>query len=119
MEAAGDFAISKITNLANTIYSTGEVPENMKESEFLVFPKKNGAVECANHRTISIISQVAKLVLKILDERLMRKVEGVDKAQFGFRKGLRTRNANFMLRTVMERALENKRIYIYIYICAF
>ena len=110
VEAAGDFAISKITNLANTIYSTGEVPENMKESEFLVIPKKNGAVECGKHRTISIMSQVAKIVLKVLDERLKRKVEeGVDKVQFGFRKGLGTRNATFMLRTVMERAIEKQK----------
>ena len=110
IEAAGEFVINKITNLANTIYSTGQVPENMKESEFLVIPKKNGAVECGKHRTISIMSQVAKIILKVLDERLKSKVdEGVDKAQFGFRKGLGTRNATFMLRTVMERAIEKQK----------
>ena len=46
-------------------------------------------------------------MLKVLDEGLKRKVEeAVDKAQFGFRKGIGTRNALFMLRTVMERAME-------------
>ena len=41
------------------------------------------------NRTTSIMSQVAKIVLKVLDERLKRKVkEGVDKIQFRFRKGL-------------------------------
>ena len=101
VEAAGDFALSNITNLANTIYSTGEVPENMKVSEFLVIPKKNGAVECAKHRTNSIMSQVGKIVLKVLNKRLKKRVkEEVDKAQFGFREGLGTRNETFMLRTV-------------------
>ena len=65
VEAAGEFGIRKITDLANTIYSTGQVPDKMKESEFLVIPKKNGAVECSKHRTISIMSQVAKIVLKV------------------------------------------------------
>ena len=46
----------------------------MRESEFIVIPKKEGAVECSKHRTISIMSQVAKIVLKVIDERLKRKV---------------------------------------------
>ena len=110
VEAAGDFAIGAITDLANTIYRTGQVPESMRESEFLVIPKKSGAVECSKHRTISIMSQVAKIVLKVLDERLKVKVEEtVDKAQFGFRKGRGTRNATFMLRTIIERAVEKQK----------
>ena len=110
VEAAGEFGIRKITDLANTIYSTGQVPDKMKESEFLVIPKKNGAVECSKHRTISIMSQVAKIVLKVLDVRLKSKVEEtVDKAQFGFRKGSGTRNATFMLRTVLERSIEKQK----------
>ena len=97
VEAAGNFATHKITNLANTIYRTGEVQQYMMESELLLIPKKNGVVECGKHRTNSIMSQVARIVLKALDERLKIKVEdGVYKAQFGFRKSLGTRNATFM-----------------------
>ena len=36
----------------------------------------------------------------------------VDDAQFRLKKGLGTRNATFMLRTVVERAVEGKGIYI-------
>ena len=74
VEAAGEFGISKITDLANLIYTTGQVPGSMKESEFLVIPKKSGAIECEKHRTISIMSQVAKIVLKVLGARLKSKV---------------------------------------------
>ena len=81
----------------------------MEESEFIVIPKKEGAVECDNHRTISIMNQVAKIVLKVINERLKRKVEEtVDKAQFGFRKGKGTRNAIFVLKTIMERRIEKQ-----------
>ena len=33
----------------------------------------------------------------------------MDNVQFGFRKGLGTRNATFMLRTIIERAIEKQR----------
>ena len=51
VEAAGEFAINKITSLTKSGYNTGQVPENMKESEFIVIPMKNGAVECNKHVT--------------------------------------------------------------------
>ena len=38
VEALGDFAITKINELANKIYSTGTIPDCMKESEFIVTP---------------------------------------------------------------------------------
>ena len=110
VEALGDFAITKITNIANKIYHTGVVPERMKESEFIVIPKKAGATECSKHRTISIMSQVAKIILKVIDERLKRKVvDYVDEEQYGFRKGKGTRNATFVLRTIMERSIEKQK----------
>ena len=87
VEAAGEFGIKKITDLAIRIYSTGQVPEAMKEFEFIVIPKKDRAVECSKHKTVSIMSQIGKIILKVLNERLERKVnETVDNVQFGFRK---------------------------------
>ena len=103
VEAAGEFGIVKITDLANSMYSTGQVPDNMKFSEFLTIPKKKGALEHSTHRTINVILQMAKVVLKVLDVSSKRKVEEtVDKVQFGFLKGLGTRKATFILRTIME-----------------
>ena len=49
MEEAGNSATAKLTDLANKIYSTSNIPERMKESEFIVIPKKEGATECGNH----------------------------------------------------------------------
>ena len=63
----------------------------MEESEFIAIPKKEGRVECGKHRTISIMSKVAKIVLRVINEMLkkIRKQWTV----FGFRKGKGTRNA--------------------------
>ena len=110
VEAAGEFAIEKITELANKVYRTGIIPKRMEESEFIVLPIKEGATECSTYRAISIMSQVAKVILKVMDDRLNKTVEEhVDKAQFGFRKGKRTGNAIFVLRAIIERAIEKQK----------
>ena len=76
----------------------------------MVIPNKSRAVECSKRRTIRIMSHMAKIVLKNLYEKLKGKVEEtVDKAQFGFRKGMETRNATFTLRTIMKRAVEKRK----------
>ena len=75
VEALGDIVIAKITELANRIYSTGTLPDRMKESEFLVIRKKVGARHCGKHRTNSNTNLVAKIVLKVIGESLNAKVE--------------------------------------------
>ena len=52
--------------IANKIYQTGIITDKLKESEFTVIPKKIGAVGCSKHWTISIMSQISKIVLKVL-----------------------------------------------------
>ena len=55
------------------------------------------------------------IILKVIDESLKRQViEYVDKEQNGFRKGKGTRNATFVLRTIMERAIGNQKV---LYFC--
>ena len=74
-ELAGEFGIDKNTELANRIYRIGQVLETMRESEFIVISKKKGAVEFSTHRTISIMNQIGTTILKVLFDRLKRKVE--------------------------------------------
>ena len=58
--------------MAIQIYSTGYIPEEMRESEFIVIPKKVGAMDCNRHRTISIMSKLSRIILKIVNERLKK-----------------------------------------------
>ena len=61
------------------------------------------------------MSHVAKIVLKVIGQRLKGKVEEyVDEEQYGFRKGRGTRNAILVLRSIMERAIEKQKD---IYMC--
>ena len=79
----------------------------MKENIFIAIPKKTGTVECQKHRTICLISQIGKVILRVIGKRMKRKIqENVDEKQYGFRKGKGTRNAIFVLRMIIERSIE-------------
>lgn len=68
-------------------------------------PKKANARECGDFRTISLIPHASKILLKVLQRRLEGKLQ-VGKSQFGFRKGIGTRDAIGCMRMMIERNLE-------------
>ena len=52
LEAMGDFAIEKLTVIANQIYETGIITKQMRKSVFLTIPKIDGTLDCKKQRTI-------------------------------------------------------------------
>ena len=76
----------------------------MKESIFIPIPKKPKASRCQEYRTISIMSQVTKLLLKSVMDRMKGKIEAeLDDAQSGFRQGKGTREGLMNLRLICEK----------------
>ena len=64
-------------------------------------------MDCSKHRTISIMSQISRFVFKVFGAKLKSKVIAhVDEKLCDFRKGKGTRDAIFLLRKIMERAIE-------------
>lgn len=54
---------------------------------------------CSKHRNINIISQVVKIMLRIMLERIRRKIKHeIAEEQYGVVAGEATRNAIFVLR---------------------
>src|SRR6476619_3122046 len=76
--------------------------------------KKMNAVECSDHRTISLISHASKILLKIPTKRIEAKARDfIGRNQFGFRKGCGTRDAIRVMRMICERRLEfGNNVYI-------
>ena len=68
--AAGGRGVTEITNLANMMYSEGRFPEQMYKSIFITIPKVRECAKCEKHRTISLMSNVTKLVLRVIMSRL-------------------------------------------------
>ena len=114
IKALGDFGVEKITDIANRIYDTGEVTNQMCKSTFIAIPKVQGTLECNKHRTISIMSQITKIILRVVLERIRNKIRPqISEEQFGFVRGKGTRDAIFVLRMVAEITIEvNKDIFL-------
>ena len=67
---AGGRGVTEITNLANMMYSEGRFTEQMYKSIFITIPKVKGTTKCEKHRTISLMSHVTKLVLRVIVNRI-------------------------------------------------
>ena len=88
-----DDAVKVLHSLCQQIWKTQQWPQNWKRSVFIPIPKKGNAKECSNYRTIALISQTSKVMLKILQARLQQYVNWeLPDVQAGFRKGRGTRD---------------------------
>ena len=61
-----EYGVSKVKDIINEIYDTGEIPEDFYRLIFITLPKKIGAVQCELHRTIILMSHITKLILRII-----------------------------------------------------
>ena len=103
----GENGQETLYKLFNQIYDTGIIPEDWLKSTFITIPKNNNAKTCSEHRTISLMSQTLKVFLKILHNRIYNKSRSyISKHQFGFRKGIGTREALFCPSNLAERCIE-------------
>ncbi|GFS12153.1 endonuclease-reverse transcriptase [Elysia marginata] len=115
IEALDDYGIEKTTNLLNEIYDTGQIPTDLTKSIFIALPKKKpGATECELHRTISLMSHITKILLRIVMLRVRNKIKPqIAEEQCGFIEGKGTANAIYNPRVLIERALEvQKDVYL-------
>ena len=77
----------------------------MIESVFITLPNKPGTTDFKAHRTISLVSHVTKIILRII---LNRKKSFI-REQFGYKPGKGTRNATLCLRAIIEKCIEKQR----------
>ena len=86
-------------NLENSAVATG-----LEKVSFHSNPKER---QCSNYRTIALISQASKVMLKILQARLQQYVNNeLPDVQAGFRKGRGTRDQIANIRWIIEKARE-------------
>ena len=88
-----DDAVKVLHSICQQIWKIQQWPQDWKRSLFIPLPKKGNAKECSNYRTIALISQASKVMLKILQARLQQYVNReLPDVQAGFRKGRGTRD---------------------------
>ena len=76
---------------------------------------KGNAKECANYRTVALISQASKVMLKILQARLQQYVHcELPDVQAGFRKGRGTRDQIANICWIIEKAREFQKKHLFL-----
>ena len=95
-------------NLENSAVATG-----LEKVSFHSNQKKGNAKEFSNYCTISLISHICKVMLKILQARLQQYVNHeLPDVQAGFRKGRETRDQIANILWIIKKAREfQKTIY--------
>ena len=108
LQNLGDKAMREMKDICKEIYSTGIWPEDFLKTVMIPIKKKPLAVDCSDHRTISLIAHASKIMLRILTKSIEAKTKDfIGDSQFGFKKGCGTREAIGMLRIITERSLEH------------
>ena len=68
-----DDAVKVLHSIYQKVWKTQQWPQDWKRSAFIPIPKKGNAKECSNYHTVELISQVSKIMLKILQARLQQR----------------------------------------------
>ena len=109
-KALGSFGVDKLTQLFNSIYNSGQFPEDLVKSIFIPLPKKPMANECGDHRLISLMPHATKIFLRVILNRVKQRIDvEVDEVQFGFRPGRGTREGIFSFNIMAQKHLEVKK----------
>ena len=100
-------------SICQQIWKTQHWPQDWKRSVFIPISKKGNVKECSNYRTIALISQSSKVMLKILQASLQQYVNReIPDVQASFRKGRGTREQIANICWIIEKAREfQKNIY--------
>ena len=64
-----------MTEICNDINHTCFMPKNMRQSIVVPIPKRPNAHNCSDVRTISLMSHMKKVVLRIIQRRKTAKIE--------------------------------------------
>ena len=75
IQCLGEDGKQVIVDLVQKIYNDEELPPDFVNNIFILLPKSSKAVRCEDHRTISLISHTAKIVLNLIKNRIAPIIE--------------------------------------------
>ena len=111
-----DDAMKVLHAIYQQIWKTQQWPEDWKRSVFIPIPKKVNVKECSNYHTSVLISHPSKVMLKILQARLLKFSSlnwVLPNVQVGFQRGRGTRDQIANMCWIIEIAREfQKNIYL-------
>ena len=92
LKALDDTTINILVKICQEVYKSGVMPNDLTHAIFIKIPKKKNTLECSEHRTISLISRVTKVILKVILKRNEKTIDQeIAETQTGFSSGEGTR----------------------------
>ena len=104
-----DYAMKVLHSICQQIWKTQQWPQDWKRSVFIPAPKKGNAKECSNYCTTGLMSQLARLCSKWLQQYMHWELPDI---QAGFRRGRGTRVHIANTRWIMGKARESQKKHI-------
>lgn len=108
-----DSIIKPLSYIINNVFKAGIFPDDLKKSLVKPYFKKGNSEDFSNYRPISLITSFAKIIEKILANRLVKflqKFEALSGNQHGFIKKKSTETAVFEFTQEVLHSLENGEI---------
>ena len=103
LKQLGDWGVRQLTNIFNAFMQSGQMPDEWRESIITpIYKDKGDHMNCSNYRGIKLLSHTMKLWERIIDQRL-RDIVSISDGQFGFKPGVGTTDAIFVIRTLCEK----------------
>ena len=97
--------LKALHSICQQIWKTQQWPKDWKRSVFIPIPKKGNTKECSGYCTIAFISHTSKVMLKILQARLLQYINReLPDVQAGFGKGRGTRDQIANICWIIEKA---------------
>jgi hypothetical protein len=107
LKATADVSTEMLWELFSQIWDTEEFPMEWKEGHIIKMPKKGSHAECSNYRGITLLSVPAKVLNRVLLERMKAALnDQLRDEQAGFREHRSCIDQISTLRNIIEQSLE-------------
>lgn len=107
LRTTGDAGVLVLLEICEKIWTTCQWPSDWTKSIYIPLHKKGSKQQCANYRTISLISHGSKIMLNIIQERLKPFIlPQIPPEQAGFVPGRGTRDQILNIRQMIEKLYE-------------
>ena len=105
LEMAGEVGVKWTGRLLNLCMQEGRIPKEWRMGLIVpIWKRKVDVHDPGKYRGITILSQVLKLLERVLDARIRRRVEGdFGEEHQGFMKGRGTADGMYVLRQMVEK----------------
>lgn len=108
-----------LTYLINKIFELGHFPRSLKKGLIKPLFKKGDPTQVSNYRPITLISNIAKIVEKIIKKRIVAyldKYHLISEKQYGFKQGVSTEDAILHLTTNIYTNLDENNVVLCVFL---